>query len=423
LALATPAHAHGFGQRYDLPLPLSFYLTGACLTIVATFLIVGLLVRDIPQERVYPRLDLGQLGLGQSVALEMLAYTLKLFGLALFIVTIMAGFRGQQDPYRNIAPTMVWIIWWVGIAYISAFIGNFWALINPWNTIYESVETIYCGLANRPTLTLGLPYPQTLGAWPAFVLLLAFSWVELIYPSSAVPLDIAWLATCYSILTFLGMLMFGREAWLRHGEVFSLVFGTFARFAPIENCALRPFGAGLLNSRAVSVSMMAFVLLLLSIVLFDGVLGTPEWNSGENALAAAMPALGDGTFLLIRTVALIAFWLLFFSTYLAVSALMSAVTGRQLSSLAMARAFALTLVPIAIGYHLAHYLTYLLIQGQYIIPLASDPFGFGWNLFGTADYRVNIAIVGARLAWFAAVIAILLGHIAAVLLAHRKACR
>ena len=82
-------------------------------------------------------------------------------------------------------------------------------------------------------------------------------------------------------------------------------------------------------------------------------------------------------------------------------------TGGRLPPLAMARRFALTLVPIAIGYHVAHYLTFLLIQGQYIIPLLSDPFGFGWNLFGTAGYRVDIAVVGARFAWYAAVTAIL----------------
>src|SRR5499426_4914767 len=91
------------------------------------------------------------------------------------------------------------------------------------------------------------------------------------------------------------------------------------------------------------------------------------------------------------------------------------------SPLELGRHFALTLVPIAIGYHVAHYLTFLLIQGQYIIPLVSDPFGFGWNLFGTAGYRVDIAVVDARFAWVTAVAAILIGHIAAVYLAHVKA--
>ena len=418
---ASSAQAHGFGQRYDLPLPLSFYIAGACVAIVVTFLIVGLFVRDVPRSQAYPRLDLSASRLGRLIASPGLAFALNLCGLAIFIITIIAGFRGQQDPYRNIAPTLVWIIWWVGLAYVCAFVGNLWTCINPWRTIFESAEVIYCGLTGRPALSLGLPYPEKLGAWPAFLLLLAFSWTELIYPSPAVPLHIAWLAIGYSAVTFLAMFAFGCEVWLEHGEVFSLVFGTFARFAPAGGGMLRPFGAGLLDSRGVSTSMMAFVLLLLSTVLFDGVLGTPEWDKVENALAATMPAFGGAVFIPVRTVGLVAFWATFFGAYVAVSALMSAVMDRRLSPLDLARRFAFTLVPIAIGYHVAHYLTFLLIQGQYIIPLASDPFGFGWNLFGTADYRVDIATVGARFAWSTAVIAILVGHIAAVYLAHLKA--
>jgi len=263
IASLTPAQAHGFGQRYDLPLPLSLYVTGVCVAVVVTFLIVGLFVRDVPRSQTYPRLDLTAYGLGQAIALPGVAFALRFCGVAIFIIIILAGFRGQSDPYRNIAPTLVWTILWVGIAYVCAFVGNLWALINPWRTIFESVEVIYCGLTNRAALSLGLPYPQKLGTWPAFVLLLALSWTELVYPSAAVPLHIAWFAIGYSILTFLGMFAFGREAWLQHGEVFSLVFGTFARFAPTEGCALRPFGAGLLDNRGVSTSMMAFVLLLL----------------------------------------------------------------------------------------------------------------------------------------------------------------
>ena len=88
---------------------------------------------------------------------------------------------------------MVWIIWWVGFAYVSAFVGNLWALINPWRTIFEAVETIYRGITGRPELSLRLPYPAALGVWPAFVLLLAFAWIELVYPNPAVPRLIAWL--------------------------------------------------------------------------------------------------------------------------------------------------------------------------------------------------------------------------------------
>jgi hypothetical protein len=426
--LATPAGAHGFGQRYDLPIPLSFYLVGAAAAVVVSFIIVGLFVREVPRAHPYPRIDLMAAPLGRWIASLSLALALKLLALAGFIITIAAGFRGDQNPYRNIAPTMVWTIAWVGVAYVSAFVGNLWAVINPWRTIFESIETIYRGITRQPELSLRLPYPKAFGVWPAFLLLLAFSWIELVYPNPAVPRTIAWLALAYSVVTFAGMFLFGRERWLERGEVFTAVFGTFARFAPIEirtsprrEMWLRPFGAGLLDSSSVSTSMMAFVLLLLSTVLYDGALGTPEWGQLEGAIAAHISALGDFKLVAIRTAGLLAFWLVFCGAYVGVSAIMSAVTERRLAPFVIARSFAFTLVPIAIGYHFAHYFTFLLIQGQYIIPLASDPFGFGWNLFGTAGYRVDIAVVGARFAWSTAVTAILIGHIAAVYLAHVKA--
>jgi hypothetical protein len=115
------------------------------------------------------------------------------------------------------------------------------------------------------------------------------------------------------------------------------------------------------------------------------------------------------------------FWLLFLGAYLAICAITAALVAR--SPLEFARSFALTLVPIAIGYHVAHYLVFLLIQGQYIVPLVSDPFGKGWNLFGAAGYRVDIAIIGARFAWYAAVAAIVTGYVTVVYLAHTKAMR
>jgi len=139
------------------------------------------------------------------------------------------------------------------------------------------------------------------------------------------------------------------------------------------------------------------------------------------ALHANLSGLGDLAPLFIKSAGLIAFWLIFLCAFLGISAVMSAVAGGHRKPLAVARSFALTLVPIAIGYHVAHYLVYLLIQGQYIIPLASDPFGYGWNLLGTAGYRVDIGLAGARFTWYLALAAIVLGHVAAVYLAHLRA--
>jgi hypothetical protein len=429
-ALASPASAHGFGQRYDLPLPLYLYLYGTAAVVVVTFVLVALFVRRTGGTTRRPRLDLLGYAPGKIIAHPGVILLLKLVAAGLFVVTVAAGFIGDQSPYRNIAPTMVWIIVWVGVAYVSAFVGDLWALINPWATIFDAATWLYRRVGSGREFPHRLRYPAALGVWPAVVLLLAFSWIELVYPAPAVPKNIACLAAGYSVLTWIGMALFGRDTWIRHGEVFSVLFGTFARFAPTEVRAgrrpkliVRPFGAGLLDDRSASSSMTALVLLLLSTVLYDGLLNTPEWTILENAISAHLRSPGEFELIAVRTVGLVTFWLLFLAAYTLVAATMSAAAGRGRSTRKIAQHFAFTLVPIAIGYHLAHYFVFLLVQGQYIIPLMSDPFGWGWDLFGTAGYRVDIAIIGARFAWYTAIIAVLVGHMIAVYLAHQVAIR
>jgi hypothetical protein len=410
---AMPAAAHGFGQRYDLPLPLSLYLFGTGMAVAVSFVIVAAFVRGMPRREPYPRLDLSSHAIGRVLLQPALGLALRLFVLALFAVTIAAGFAGDQSPYRNLAPTMVWIVFWVGLAYVSAFAGDLWALVNPWRTVFDGLQRMF-------RVCPWLHLPDFVGVWPACLLLLGFSWLELVYPSPAAPRHIAWFATAYSLFTWAGMVLFGGEAWLSQGEVFTAVFGTFARFAPIEIrardrvCAVRPFAVGLLEDGPLSASMTAFVLLLLSSVLYDGLLATPQWAAIEEAAGASIA---------VRTAGLAGFWLLFGGAYLAAMAAMSRAALGAGSPAELARQLAPSLVPIAIGYHLAHYLLLLFVQGQYVIPLLSDPFGFGWDLFGTAGYRVNIAILGPRFAWYTALAAILSGHIAAVTLAHLKSMR
>jgi hypothetical protein len=427
---AVPACAHGFGQRYDLPLPLSLYLFGTAAAVVLSFVVVGLFARHTPGARGYPRIDLRAHRPGRWLAHPALLAFLKLIATGVFILVVTAGFAGSQDPYRNIAPTLVWIVWWVGLAIFSAFVGNIWAVVNPWRSLFDWADRAYRALSGRTSLALHLPYPEALGVWPAVGLLLAVTWTELVFPSPAVPANIAWLALGYSLLTWGAMALFGSETWVAHGEVFAVFFDLFARLAPTEpsthkradtgGLALRPYGAGLLASTAASASMVAFVLLVLSSVLYDGLLTTPEWAKAEQELVGLMPDVGQPASVVVRTIGLVAFWAVFLAAYLAVSAIMSAAAGHS-SPRGIARSFALTLVPIAVAYHLAHYLVYLLTQGQYVMPLASDPFGQGWDLFGTAGYRVNIAIVGARFAWYAAVTSIVVGHIIAVYLADVRA--
>jgi len=424
-ASSGAAGAHGFGERYELPLPLSLYLVGGAAVVGLSFLVFALFVREQSAHEHRAGVNLLARPVGRAMTHWGVRVTLKTATLALFLLAILAGLLGNQNPYRNIAPTLVWIIWWVGFAYISAFGGNLWLLVSPWRTLYDAAAWLSQRMGLRGPPTPRLVYPRALGVWPACALLFAFAFIELIYPNSAVPAIIGALAVAYSLLTFTGMFAFGRDGWLQHAEVFQLFFGLFAKLAPFEapggnGLLLRPPGSGLLKEEPISTSAMAFVLLMLATVLFDGLIGTPEWSEFERIVSAAIPQARDAS-LIIKTAALLAVWLLFLGAYLGICAGMSAMVAGGPAPIELARGFALTLIPIAIGYHVAHYLVYLLIQGQYIIPLISDPLGYGWNLLGTAGYRVDIALAGARFAWYVALAAIVTGHVAAVYLAHVKA--
>ncbi|MBI3030606.1 MAG: hypothetical protein HYY64_13945 [Candidatus Rokubacteria bacterium] len=455
LAGAAPAGAHGFGQRYDLPVPLGLYLSGAAAAVAFSFLLLGLFLRGAPGVRAYPRVNLLRWPAVRLLAHPVVLISVKVVSVGLFLLFILAGLAGDQHPLRNLAPTLVWVIWWVGLSYVSALGGNLWALINPWRTVFGWAEALYRRARSGRELSLGLPYPEPLGVWPGLLLYLAFAWVELVFPGRAVPARLAGLAIGYSVITWAGMFLFGKERWIQRGEAFSLAFRLLARFAPTEirvtrravcdacgldcrdsdeciNCVecfaranaadrewnLRPFAVGLLRAEAASASMMGFILLVLSTVTFDGFMATPAWAGLEDLLFRRLPGPGAVRLLAVQTVGLVAFPILFLGVYLLVIRLMVAVSRAPRSVAALAPTFAFTLVPIAIAYHLAHYLSFLVIQGQLIVPLASDPFGFGWNILGTAGYRINIAAVGARFAWYTAVVAIVAGHIVAVYLAH-----
>jgi len=124
----------------------------------------------------------------------------------------------------------------------------------------------------------------------------------------------------------------------------------------------------------------------------------------------------------VGAVGLVGVWLLFLAAYVLTCAV-TAWLVRERSVGTIARLFALTLVPIAVAYNIAHNFSSLLIQGQLVIPLLSDPFGYKWNLFGTATYYPNIGIVDARFTWYVAIGAIVVGHVISVWLAHRVALR
>jgi len=78
-------------------------------------------------------------------------------------------------------------------------------------------------------------------------------------------------------------------------------------------------------------------------------------------------------------------------------------------------------VPIALAYVAAHYVSLLLLQGQAIAPLASDPLGQGRDILGTATWTVNYGLLGASTFWYLQVAFVVAGHLAALALAHDSA--
>ena len=434
--------AHGFAERYDLPVPLHLYIAGSAAAVALSFVVVAFFVRGDRTVRYYPTFNLLDTFIGRTLASRTVRIVLRLFTLFMLVLVVVAGLIGAADPFKNIAPTAVWVIWWVGFAYISGLLGDLWALVNPWRTVFEAAEWLLHRIWPDRRLGLHVDYPDRLGSWPAVVLFIWFVWAELIWPASDTPASLAQMVITYSIITWIGMSVFGGRTWLRHGEVFTVLFGLLARFAPTEfiderhEWNLRPWAVGLLPDQPMSVSLTVFVLLMLSSVTFDGLLATPLWgeiaewmlmSEGLRPLVLLLQDITGNAIAAISTIALIAFLLVFQLLYLLFCGLMywstPATARANISITELARLFVLSLIPIALAYHLAHYLSFLLIVGQYMIPLASDPFGFGWDLLGTRLYFVNIGIVDARFVWITSVIAIVTGHIVAVWLAHVVALR
>ena len=415
--LPSVAHAHALAQRYDLPLPLGFFLVAAGAAVAVSFVILALFWRHDVER---PGHDAGPSI--QGAVPSVIVACCRAIGVGALALIVSAGLFGNQNTFKNIAPVSVWIVWWVGFSFFCAFVGNVWGLINPWVTLFDVAERLARPWTKR--LSLQLPYPRWLGSWPACALLLLFAWLELVAPGRDVPRNVAIAIAIYSIMTWVGFVAFGRELWLRRGEVFSAVFDLFGRFAPLQftsngrwHWSLRPFAAGLLTRTPLPPSMTAFTLLMLGTVTVDGFMETPLWAAAvEGLIGNSGTGVDPKAYMLIQSALLVAGPLLLAALYLTAIALMARIARMRVSVLA--GLFVLSLVPIAIAYHLAHYFSLLAIAGQFIIPLASDPFGYGWDLFGTTLYRIDIGLVDARFLWYLSVSAIVIGHIIAVWIGH-----
>lgn len=427
LSFSNTCFAHGFGEQLDLSIPLWLWLGGAALTVVLSFAVVIDFLPAKFSTPEYPRKDISN-----SLPVRMMINQFSLWSMrgvfaALVLLTIAAGVFGEQTPQNNLAPTMVWVIFWVGLTFAVALLGNFWRLTNPFATIYYLLfrsNTVGQSTDSENRAT-------SFHAWPAVAILMIFLFVEHLWPHSDKPAHLSSLLLVYVIFTIAAMKQFGPAQWLRNGEIFSIIFDIFGRFAPIKftiesvggpRVQLRPPAVGLLDNRPTSTALMVFIFVLLAGVTFDGLIDIPQWQNFVFAKGVSLSTNIDiESFVLMSNLVLMAvlpgvFFLLFWFACALTRRFLKSSTSPD--SWLLMQSYVTTLIPIAIAYHFAHYLTLLLVDGQLVIPLASDPFGWGWNLFGTSGFEPNAELFSSKFVWYFVVIAIVIGHMLSVYLAH-----
>ena len=412
LAVPASASAHGLVQRSNLPIPEWLFGWAAAIVLVISFVALAALW---PNPRMEGRPSFKPLPGGAVLGSRPVEVLCGAIGVALLVVVCLAGYAGSGVALDNFAPTFILITFWVGLVFASAIFGDVFKAFSPWRAI------------GRLLPSEGLrPYPEKLGRWPAAVGLLVFTWIELASGWGEDPALLVTAALGYTILTLVAQVVYGVETWTRHGETFAVYFNLFSRIAPFETrdrvVGARPPLSGLPHLDPVP-GTVALLSVMIGTVTFDGLSQGRLWKDLAIELTDVVTGLGISiteaprivaTIGLLLGVALVA---LFYRAGIAGAHSV----GGDLSAERLRNAFVHSLVPIAMVYVAAHYLTFLLFEGQAIRYLASDPFGQGWDLFGTASAAIDYSLLSQNGAWYAQVGFVVLGHVAALILAHDRA--
>ncbi|MGB7242837.1 MAG: hypothetical protein WBC93_12220, partial [Sulfitobacter sp.] len=340
----------------------------------------------------------------------------------MFAALVWVGLTGPNDPQGNLLPLTLWTVWWVGIVVATGVFGDLWRWVNPWSGLYD----VTMG-DTRPPLTL----PATFGVWPAVLVFLAFYGFIIADIAPSDPSRLAKIAMGYWAVTCAGMILFGRESWQSQFECLSVFFTLIARLSALN---LRPrfrFGTpgwSGLNRDDHSLGHAVFCLVMLGSGSFDGLHETFWWLAqiGINPLefpgrsAVIVPStLG----LIVANIALVVIY--------ACAVWVGLVLVNHVQDAPVIRfktafiGFSLTLIPIAFGYHIAHYLTSFLVQIQYWVCALSDPFAQGANYLGLNRCQVTTGFLNTqstvRVIWLSQAGAVVSAHILSVLMAHHVA--
>jgi hypothetical protein len=397
-ALTGTALAHGGSLRSaparSLSIPLWLFLTTGGGVVGASFLLASFVT-----DREFIRL-VGEWRRSLALPAErLLVGGLRALGVVGLLVTVLVGFLGPREAIVNLGVLVVWVAWWAGFTATTYLLGNAWPVLNPWLTLSEALPS------------LDRPYPERFGAWPAVVGLLALIWLEVVSPLADAPRLLAGVVLVYTLLTLGGAVTFGSETWFGRVDPVSRVFAYYGAVAPLTReggrLRLRVPGTGLEDPDLVtSRSEVAFVVALLWVTSYDGLVATPPWADAATFLVErGFPPV------VLYPLALLAGFGLFYGVYR-----LAARRGRERAESyvpveTLAQRFAPSLLAIAAGYHLAHYLGYFLELLPTLLSTLASPLSPG-------DPTALVLPV-----WFSAfeLSFVLLGHLVAIWVAHSVA--
>ncbi len=419
-ASADEALAHGAERGFVLLLPTGYVMLGGALAVAVSFALVAL----VP-DRLFERGFACKLRLGTVPKIS--PVPVSLISAAILCGLIAAGFLGSRDPLRNPLPLAIWTVWWVGVLLLHAILGNAWAWLNPFVGPYALLDRLSGGRLATRRLPPGWVHDYV----PAFLIFLAFAWFQLIAPAPDDPAKLAAAVSLYALLTLIADCLFGPDMWLAKADPFAVFLRLVAAVSPIRFRPLRPGsersnihlcvpGAGLADLPALPVFGALFVLLTLSSVSFDGLSNTFWWLSLAGINPLDFP--GRTAVIGLNTVGLVgAFVALTFLFAVAVIAGW-ALAGKPGKCADLLGRLVLSLIPISIAFHFAHYLTELLVNGQYAALVLNDPLGHGWNLIGLRDFHVTTSFLntanGSLTIFSIQTAAIVIGHVTGVAVAH-----
>jgi len=414
--------AHGIGVVRDLPIPAIYFFIGAVVVLGASFVLLFFLWRRPLLEahaggRTLPR-ALSTLVLSRAIRVVLGALSVFLLGL-----TLATALFGTTIELLNFAPTFVYVIFWLGIPLLSVLFGNVWRVLSPWRALADAVVWVLelGGREARPVLE----WTGRWGRYPGAAALFAFVALELAHPRPAYPRTLGIAIALYTYWALAGMAVYGRDAWTRFGEGFAVAFALLARIAPFAvrdgSVVVRwPF-TGLAGDDRVR-GTLVFVAVLLGSTSFDGFSRSSTWQDLLGNVRVELAGSSQRTVDLATTFVNLG-GLAFFVAAILATYLAAVAAAEKLGRIdrSLVPDFVLPLVPIAAAYMAAHYFTLFLIQGQFVITLVSDPFGRGWDLFGTIDFAPNLAIVSPETVWYVQVGALVVGHVAGLAIAHDRA--